>query len=178
MGELALEHVGHVHDLVGAVAADGSLDDAHVRRGRVEDADRVGEVLVELAEVGALVIEQVGVGVVVEGQVQAVEHLAGLEEPHHRYGREDLAVEQAPVRVDLGAERAHVVDLVGDGLEHPAQRAVAPPRACHEAHAPLRERADEGERLLGNARVVVEQGSVHVGRDEFDHGPLPSRVRA
>ena len=167
--QLALEHVDHVHDLVRTVVADGRLDNAHVRRWRVKDALGVGQVLVELAHVVALVVEQVGVRAIVEHQVEAVELLARAEEPQHRARREDLAVKQYAVGVDLRAKRRHVVHPVSHGLEEPAQRLVPAPGARAEDDPALAQRLDELEGLLGDLSVPVEQGAVHVGSDETYH---------
>ena len=147
VGELALQDKGHVHDLLGLLTADSNLDDAHVRRGQVVDAHGVRQVLVQLTHVGGLVVQQVGVGLVVDSHVQAVEHAGDLVEPLQRRRGEDLAVKQHAVRVDLRAHGGHEVHLVRHRLEEAAQGLVPAAGAGGEHHAVLAQAAHQVKRL-------------------------------
>ena len=115
IAQLALEDVGHVHRVFGRVAEDRGLEDVHLGRGHVINADSGEQVLVDLALEAVLVIEQEALGAVEKGDVEAIEVVDRLLQAPEPDVREDLAIDEFAGHHDLGTVRCHEIHLVHDG---------------------------------------------------------------
>ena len=170
--QLALEHVGVVHH-VAVVAEDRGLENVHLGVGQLPDALGVGQVLVHLAHELVLVIHQKRLGAVKERQVQVVEHADHARQVADGQMRVHLAVDLLALGIDLRAVGRHKVHLVHHGLEEGAKAIVAAAGRCGKTNAPLAQGDDELVGLGRHLAVLVQQRSVHVRGDQFDHALQP-----
>ena len=167
LAHLALQDVCHVHH--GIVHVDGDLDDAGVGMRQVAHAQRVRQVLVQLAFEALLVVQQVRNLTVEHHQVQAVEQVDHVLEPAQRGMAEHLAVDKPARNHHLRTVGGHEIHLVAHGGEQLLQRVEAPAGGRHKADARGSQPLDKAERLRRHIAFAVQKRAVHIRCDELDH---------
>ena len=162
LSQLALKNHGHVHGFDTSIAANRSLNDTDVRRGRIEHALRIWKIFVKLTHECGIVIQKIGVIAVIYHKMHAIKFLGECKELLDGGRGKHLTIEHDIIGVHLRAKRRNVIYLMSNRLKHPAQSIVAATGRSHKVDALLAKCMNEFKRLRRDISILIKKRTVHV----------------